>query len=160
MKIHTKVLILVLAAILYSMNSYGQANDQGKTPYDSLLAKKLGADEYGMKSYVMAFLKSGPNKIKDSTAYAQLQRAHLKNIVRLTGEGKLLMAGPFLDNQSIRGIFIFNVGTVEEAKKLTETDPAIQAGTLVMELHPWYGSAALQELMKWHKAVEKVSVAE
>jgi hypothetical protein len=38
--------------------------------YDAALAKKLGADEYGMKQYVMAFLKDGPNRITDSVKRA------------------------------------------------------------------------------------------
>ncbi|HVS91358.1 MAG TPA: YciI family protein [Mucilaginibacter sp.] len=140
-----------------SFNCLAQSNNP---QYDAGLAKKLGADEYGMKTYVMAFLKTGPNRLKDSAARAQLQKAHLKNIMRLADEGKLIVAGPFLDNQDIRGIFIFNVSSVEEAKKLTETDPAVQAGSLIMELHPWYGSAGLVEAFKLHKKVEKKSVAE
>jgi uncharacterized protein YciI len=128
--------------------------------YDAALAKKLGADEYGMKQYVMAFLKDGPNRITDSVKRADLQRAHLKNIIRLAKEGKLLIAGPFLDGKEVEGIYIFNVATIEEAKVLTETDPAIKAGSLVMELRPWYGSAALVELYAIHKKLEKKSVAD
>ncbi|MBS1528348.1 MAG: hypothetical protein JST19_22065, partial [Bacteroidetes bacterium] len=105
-----------------SLNCLAQSNNP---EYDAGLAKKLGADEYGMKTYVMAFLKTGPNRLKDSAARAELQKAHLKNIIRLADEGKLIVAGPFLDDQDIRGIFIFNVSSVEEAKKLTETDPAV-----------------------------------
>jgi len=133
---------------------------QTKPAYNAQLAQKLGADQYGMKTYVMAFLRSGPVKITDSVERAKLQNAHLKNIMRLAAEGKLIIAGPFLDNQEIRGIFVFNVATVDEAKKLTETDPAIKAGVLVMELHPWYGSAALVETVDIHKTIEKKSVAD
>ncbi len=130
------------------------------TSYDSLLAKKLGADKYGMKAYVMAFLKKGPNRPTDSAERANLQKAHMKNIGRLADEGKLIVAGPFLDNQEIRGIYIFNVSSIEEAKALTETDPAIQAGSLVMELHPWYGSAALIESVEIHKKLQKNNITE
>ncbi|MGZ3767373.1 MAG: YciI family protein [Mucilaginibacter sp.] len=151
-----KNLLIALLTII-SISCFAQS----KNPkYDAQLAQKLGADEYGMKTYVMAFLKTGPNRLKDSAARAQLQQAHLKNIMRLADEGKLIVAGPFLDNQDIRGIFIFNVSTVEEAKKLTETDPAIKAGSLIMELHPWYGSAALVEASRLHKKVEKKSVTD
>ncbi|MFT3701073.1 MAG: YciI family protein [Agriterribacter sp.] len=86
--------------------------------------------------------------------------AHLKNITRLADEGKLVVAGPFMDDQPLRGIFIFNVATVEEAKKLTETDPAIKAGTLIMELHPWYGSAALMQIVSVHKKLTKKSITD
>lgn len=131
-----------------------------KPVYNAELAKQLGADDYGMKHYVMAFLKTGKTQIKDSAESMKLQMAHLKNITRLADMGKLIVAGPFLDNSALEGIFIFNVPTVEEAKKLTETDPAIQAGTLEMELKPWYGSAALMETVKVHKTLQKKSFTE
>lgn len=128
--------------------------------YDSVLVQKYEADKYGMKQYVVAFLKRGPNRNLDSTDAAELQKEHLKNIIRLEKEGKLVLAGPFTDDGDIRGIYIFNVKTIDEAKKLTETDPAIQKGSLVMELHPWYGSASLMAIPKLHKKLQKVSVAD
>jgi uncharacterized protein len=126
--------------------------------YDSLLAQQLGADSYGMKQYVMAFLKTGLNRDQDSATAAQLQRAHLDNIFRLADEGKLILAGPFLDKGEIRGIYVFNVTTVEEAAELTSTDPAIKAGRLVMELHPWYGSAALMQVVEISKRITKEKI--
>ena len=128
--------------------------------YDSVLATRLGADEYGMKAYVLAFLKSGPNQSQDSITAVNLQKAHLKNIQRMADEGKLVVAGPFLDEGDVRGIYVFNVATVEEARALTETDPAIQAGRLVMELHPWYCSATLPLLVPMHKRLQKKSIAD
>lgn len=123
--------------------------------FDQKLADKLGADDYGMKKYVMAFLKKGPNRDQDSLEGIRLQRAHLDNIKRLADEKKLIVAGPFLDDSDIRGIYIFNVETIEEAQALTSTDPAIKAGRLVMELHEWYGSAALIESAEMHKKIAK-----
>jgi uncharacterized protein YciI len=126
--------------------------------YDSVLAGSLGADEYGMKQYVMAFLKAGPNRDQDDSTARELQAAHMANINRMAEEGKLVVAGPFLDNGELRGIYIFNVKTVEEAQALTETDPAIQAGRLVMELHPWYGSAALMQVNEAHNKLAKTPI--
>jgi len=148
---------LIIALLLITgAHCFAQSKN---SQYDAQLAKKLGADEYGMKTYAMAFLKAGPNRPKDSVARTELQKAHLKNIMRLAAEGKLIIAGPFMDDQPIKGIFVFNVSTIDEAKKLTETDPAIKAGSLIMELHPWYGSAALMETVAIHKKLEKKSVA-
>lgn len=155
--------ILILAAFLLGTGTRAQKTIEAAPEmpvYDSVLAKKTGADDYGMKQYVMAFLKSGPVKITDSTKRVNLQMAHLKNIQRLAAENKLVVAGPFLDNQPIRGIYIFNVASVEEARALTATDPAIQAGTLEMELHPWYGSAALVETLRIHPTLEKKKVTD
>ena len=120
---------------------------------DTALAKSIGADDYGMKQYVMAFLKKGPNRNRTPDEAAELQKAHMDNIGRLAREGKLVLAGPFMDDGVYRGIYIFNVRTIEEAKKLTETDPAIKAGSLVMDLHPWYGSAALMKVNEIHESL-------
>lgn len=67
----------------------------------------------------------------------------------------LALAGPFFGEGELRGIYIFDVTTVAAAKALTETDPAIKAGSLVMELVPWYGSAALMEVNQIHNVIAK-----
>jgi uncharacterized protein len=136
---------LLLAFAVSSLHAQAQ--------YDSVLAHRLGADKIGMKVYVMAFLKKGPNRTQDSTEAVRLQEAHMANIQRMAAEGSLVLAGPFMDDGELRGIYVFNVSTVEEARKLTETDPAVTAGRLAMELHPWYGSAALMEVNRIHSAI-------
>ncbi len=134
--------------VLLSLTTLAFANKD----YDQNLAQSLGADEYGMKTYVMALLKPGPNRDQDKETAQKLQQAHLANIRRLAEKGQLVLAGPFMPNeQDLRGIYIFDVATVEQAKKLTETDPAIKAGRLRMELIPWYGSATLPMINQWHK---------
>lgn len=130
------------------------------TVFDSTKAAKYGADQYGMKKYVMAFLKRGPNRDRDSLDAVQLQKAHLKNISRMAEEGQLVVAGPFLDDGEVREIYIIDVETIEEAKALTETDPAIKAGSLEMELIPWYGTAALKEVTRIAKTLVKKSIGE
>lgn len=126
--------------------------------FDSIRAAKAGADDYGMKQYVMAFLKRGPNRDRPKEEADKLQRAHLDNIGKLAKAGKLVLAGPFISDGDLRGIYIFDVKTEEEAKALVETDPAIKAGSLVMELIPWYGSAALTEIGDIHKRIAKVEI--
>ncbi len=155
--------IFFVLFIAFSCNNREVTNNHNKAKiplkdsaiYNASLARRLGADEYGMRRYVMAFLRAGKVKITDSTQKATLQMRHMENINKLAKAGKLIVAGPFLDNKEMRGIFIFNVESIEEAKKLTATDPAVQAGTLEMELHPWYGSAALIETTKMHKSIDK-----
>jgi uncharacterized protein YciI len=94
-----------------------------------------------MTTYYVGFLYKGPKWTAESTPETQkLQQAHLDNIQRMHKEGKLLVAGPFLDNGDLRGLYIFKVATIEEAKAFGDTDPAIQAGRLRLELHPWYAA--------------------
>jgi uncharacterized protein len=128
--------------------------------YDSISAKKYGADDYGMKKYVMAFLKRGPNRSLDSAKASEIMTAHLKNINRMAEEGKLIIAGPFFGSGDLRGIYIFDVQSIEEAEALTNTDPAIQAGTLEMELMEWYGPAGLMALEDLQKSLTKKSIIE
>jgi uncharacterized protein YciI len=86
----------------------------------------------------LALLTRGPKWTPEKTpATAELQKAHLANIVRLAEMKKLVVAGPFGDDGVLRGIFVFKVASLEEARVLTETDPAVQAGRLAIDLHPW-----------------------
>lgn len=77
----------------------------------------------------------------------------MDHIACMAKEGTLVLPGPFLDDVDVWGIYIFNVKTIEEAEALTKTDPAIQAGSLLMELHPWYGSAALMKVTEIHNQI-------
>ena len=131
----------------------------GETVYDSVKAVAYGADDYGMKKYVMAFLKKGPNKSAGAEERSRLQKAHLKNITRLAEEGKLVLAGPFFGDGDLRGIYIFNVDNIAQAEALTNSDPSIQAGVLTMELKEWYGSAALMAVNDMHRSISKKEVA-
>jgi len=132
---------------------------QDKNPnYDAKLAKELGADDYGMKSYVFAVLKTGTNTSADKELKSKAFRGHLNNINRLVKENKLIVAGPFGKNENAyRGLFIFNVKTLEEAQELIKTDPAIAEKYLAVELYNWYGSAALSEYLKTADKIWKIN---
>jgi len=124
--------------------------------YDKALADSLGADENGMKGYIFVILKTGKNTTVDKEEKTKLFQGHMNNIKRLVAEGKLFVAGPFGKNElTYRGLFILNVKTVEEAKQLCDTDPAIKAGIFDVELIPWYGSAALGEYIKVSEKIAK-----
>jgi uncharacterized protein YciI len=157
------ITFFILASLLISCQSKKTVFETDKTEpkdtaFDSGLAEKLGADEYGMKAYVFAFLKSGPTRSKDPDESAKLMRAHLDNITRLAEEEKLVLAGPFMDDGEVRGIYIFDTNSIEKAKEWTNTDPAIKSGHLIMELKPWYGSAVLGLVNKYHKKVQSKDI--
>ena len=91
-----------------------------------------------MTTAYLAFLKRGDKWTPEKTAATEeLQKAHLANINRLAQMKKLVVAGPFGDNGTLRGIFIFKVASIEEARELAATDPAVQAGRLALDIHPF-----------------------
>lgn len=127
-----------------------------ETKYDEKLAESLGADEYGMKPYVFCILKIGSNTTASEKERNDYFKGHMENIQRLAKEGKLAVAGPFMKNEkNYRGIFVFNVATVEEAKTLVESDPAVQGKIFEYELTPWYCSAALMKVNEIHQTIQK-----
>lgn len=129
--------------LLLSVSFFAAAQDPSHE-YDSTLAKQLGADDYGMKSYVLVILKTGPADIQDREVRDSLFRGHFANMRKLADEKLLVVAGPLSANESdYRGIFIFDVATPEEAEQLLKGDPTVAAGIFEPEIYGWYGSAAL-----------------
>lgn len=147
-----KLFFILLVAL--SNNTISAQKTEG--PYDEKLAKELGADENGMKTYIFCILKTGTNTTATKEEKTKYFEGHMANIKRLADEGKLIVAGPFMKNdRNYRGIFIFNCATVEEAQKLVETDPAVKAKIFEAELTPWYCSAALMTVPSTHKKITK-----
>lgn len=126
--------------------------------FDAELARKTGADEHGMRQYVLVILKTGPTPETDPEKRKAMFAGHMANIRRLADEGKLAVAGPFGKNEDgWRGLFVFAVSDIEAAKALTATDPVIIQGEMVAEYHPWYGSAAMMLVPELSKRVAKAS---
>ena len=148
----SKTLFFCLGLILAGAS---QASD-----YDEALASELGADDYGMKSYVLVILKTGEkdSTITDKEERGKYFKGHFDNMGRLAEEGKLVVAGPLAESPPKRGIFILNVETLEEAEKLVNTDPAVKAGIFTYSLSKFYGSAALMKVNEIHKTIQKKSI--
>lgn len=122
--------------------------------YDSSLAQKYGGDQYGMKRYLLAILKQGDYKPRDSSEAMLIQLGHLNEIEKLSMSGDLVLAGPFFDDRDeLKGIYIFDVETPQEVARMVENDPAIQLGYFEYEIRAWYGTAALVEVNNIHRKI-------
>jgi len=152
-----RIQVVACTALLFLAPSAGAqgSTDPGKPAYDPELARSLGADDNGMKSYVLVILKTGPNKVPAGPERDEMFKGHFANMNRLSAEGKLALAGPFDGVDGWRGLFIFAVADIDEAKKLTATDPVIVKGEMVAEYHKYYGSAALMLVRDGHDRVAK-----
>ena len=134
------MLCLVLGASLCRAQ---QVADPEKPAYDPALAKAVGADERGMRNYVLVILKTGPIRVPSGPERDEMFQGTFANMKRLSEEGKLVLAGPFDGTDGWRGLFIFASSDIEEARQLIATDPVVAKGEMVAEFHKYYGTAAL-----------------
>ncbi len=139
---------------LYGATSF--AGDAVVNPnYDEKLAQSVGANDNGMRKYVLVVLKTGPNKVAAGPERDEMFKGHFANMTRLANEGVLAYAGPLDGVDGWRGLFILAVDTIEQAQKHVATDPVIIKGEMVAEYHTHYGSAALMLVNEAHKKISK-----
>ncbi len=99
-----------------------------------------GDTSYLMKKYFIVFLKEGPNRSQGKEEAAKIQTAHMEHMERLANEKKICIAGPFAEAGNIKGLVIYSASSLEEAKQMTSEDPAVKAGRLLVEVHPFWAA--------------------
>lgn len=123
-----RVVLLCLLMLLWPM-----------LPARAAAAEHQAGPRPEMTTYYVGFLMKGPAWTVESTPEVErIQQGHMAHIQKMAESGKLLLAGPFSDDGKLRGMFVFAVDTMEEAMALASEDPAIEAGRLVIEMHPWF----------------------
>ena len=90
-----KKTIIFISILSFALAAMGQTNNPN---YDENLAKKLNADDLGMKMYVLVILKSGTANVTDKHRRDSLFAGHFANINRLVKLQKLVLAGPLEKN--------------------------------------------------------------
>ncbi len=146
---------IALAALAMSVQAATPEPAAGPVAYDAELAKSLGGNENGMRRYVFVVLRTGPNKVPAGQERTEMFAGHMANIQRLANERKLAYAGPLDGVDGARGIFIFAVDSIDEAKALVATDPVIIKGEMVAEYHTHFGSAGLMMVNQVHNKIMK-----
>lgn len=156
-----RILCLLLAALAHVSGPVCAADtpteETAPSSYDEALAERLGADDYGMRSYVLVVLKTGPTPMPAGPERDAMFQGHFANMKRLAEAGKLVLAGPFDGSEGWRGLFVFAVDDIEEAKQLADTDPVLIHGEMVAEYRKYYGSAALMLINETHPKLAKKS---
>jgi uncharacterized protein YciI len=130
----TRAITLAVAALLAGLGAAAQTPSEAPKTV-------IGPGGFEMTTYYVGFLYRGPKWTAEQTPETEaLQKAHLDNIQKMAQAGKLLVAGPFTDGGDLRGLYVFRVATMEEAQALAATDPAVKAGRLRLEFHPWFAA--------------------
>ena len=95
--------------------------------------------QHKLVQFQMAILKKGRawDTMKVEERNATLKK-HLANVIGLLDSGRAIIAGPFNDDTEVAGIFIFRAASADEAQAWVDGDPAVQAGLITAEMHPWW----------------------
>lgn len=154
---HWAKAFLLVACQSLALGAFAQepADEVAPPGYDAELAESLGADDYGMRGYVLVILKSGPTPVPKGEARDAMFKGHFANMARLAAEGRLAVAGPLDGVDGWRGLFVLAVDDIETAKELVATDPVIQNGEMIAEYHKYYGSAALMQVNEVHGKIAR-----
>lgn len=132
--LHLRALLMALA-LLAPLTAFA-ASQTGAADADTEPAAPMEFDTYQL---VLLKRPAAPTEMPDEEIQ-RIQAAHLAHMTRMAKEGKLVTAGPFGDqeDESLRGLALYRVGSIEEARRLAEADPAVQAGRLEVEVLTWY----------------------
>jgi uncharacterized protein YciI len=76
----------------------------------------------------------------DQEKLDRIQREHLAYHAQLRAGGQIATNGPVLDqpDASLRGLAFYRTGSLDEARRLAEQDPAVLAGRLTIEVMTWW----------------------
>src|SRR5713101_1340618 len=95
--------------------------------------------QHKLVQFQMAIMKKGPAWASTKEQERnQIRQQHLANVLSLLESGKAVITGPFGDDTDLAGIFILRASSTAEAKSWVDADPAVKAGLMVPEMHPWW----------------------
>lgn len=123
-------LLITLLVILSSICSFAQE-------------KKTLDKQFEMKQYYLVFLKAGDNRTQDSATTSQIMKGHLAHLTEMYENDKMSLCGPMMSENEIKGVCVYHINDSTEVRRLAESDPAVRAGRLRVEILPWYSAKGM-----------------
>lgn len=93
-----------------------------------------------LERYSFVLLRRGPRAHEyEGEELDRLQAAHLAHLDEMKARGAMAVAGPFSEqpDETWRGFCLYTV-ELEEARRLAESDPSVQAGRMAVEIFNWW----------------------
>lgn len=131
-----RIFFITLSLLLTYTLSFGQEADSSAQP--ETFEFEWNGENMTMQKYFIVFLKSGPERGQSQEEAAKIQQDHLAYLGGLYEKGIINLNGPSGGESNIRGFSVYNVATLEQARQYAENDPAVKAGRLIVEVHPWW----------------------
>jgi uncharacterized protein len=131
------IMIRLSVALLLSIAFAAMAAEERPVAQEPANKPAAPALPPGMKQYWFVMLKKGPKRDHSADEAKTIQAGHMANIQAYADRGQLQIAGPFMDDGDWRGIFILDVPDRAGAEAMCNDDPAVKAGRLACEIHPW-----------------------
>jgi uncharacterized protein YciI len=94
-----------------------------------------------LEAYELVLLRRPANATPyDDADLERIQREHLGYLQGLWEAGHVVTNGPVVDqpDEALRGLTFYRTGSLDEARRLAEADPAVRAGRLEVEVMTWY----------------------
>jgi uncharacterized protein len=113
---------------LLALAACATAPQPGSSPEPAgVLAEKDAEDVV----YYLFLARGVPDKAPPPEVFAQ----HGAHLAKLDQQGKLALAGPFLDR--FGGAIVLRAANLDEARRIAEDDPMVRGGYETYELIPW-----------------------
>lgn len=103
-------------------------------------ARAEDAVQASRESYQVVILRRGPKASSfTQEELRKMEAEHQAFLQRQLESGKLVAIGPFANQEdpTYRGMCLYRAGSVAEARKLAEGDPAVAAGRVRVEVMTW-----------------------
>ncbi|MGE0884761.1 MAG: YciI family protein [Blastocatellales bacterium] len=153
-----KAILLLILLALFNCATLAQSDGTQQTGQGKPATDESKMPQFDLDKYQLGLLRKGPNSGTGTKEEAEkIQAGHMAHINKMAMDGKLVAAGPMLDDGDLRGIFLFRAASLDEVKALAAEDPAIKSGRLRLELFSWYAPKGIGvKLMEEYKKNPKM----
>jgi uncharacterized protein YciI len=130
-----KVMLVFAVLMLTTIRLHAQTDDSNTVKFTGPDGKEMV-----MRRYFVAFLIRGDNRDHPQEEALDIQNKHIEYLTSLWERGIILLNGPFDEAGELRGMSLYQVESADKAKEYAENDPAVKAGRLKIEIHPWWSA--------------------